>query len=120
MKIELPKELLGAGTPEAPSYLPVIATKLGLKTDAGRIALEYALRQVLLLDKKQQDYGPRNISKFMLPGVIVRMNDKMERLINLTGQKRRRPQNESVKDSLMDISNYGIIGQMCEDGRWPV
>lgn len=96
-----------------------VCDTLGLKTEAGRAALEYAFKQVTLLDKKQQDYGPRNISDFGLVGVVIRMNDKMQRLKRLVGSKRRKPRNESVRDSLQDISNYGIIGQMLEDGRWP-
>lgn len=101
------------------SLLKRMELALGLQTEAGRVALGYALKQVLIIDKKQLDYGPGNISKFGAQGVIVRMNDKMERLINLGGKKRRKAQNESIKDSFQDISNYGIIGQMCEDGTWP-
>lgn len=111
-KLNLPTEI-------TPEVVHELKTKLGLKTSAGEIALRYALIQVVLLDMKQCDYGPRNISDFGTPGVIIRMNDKMQRLKTLAGNKRRKARNESIKDSFQDISNYGIIGQMVEDNVWP-
>lgn len=60
------------------------AASLGIKTKAGREALMVALENVLLLDRKQQDYGPNNISAFGLFGVVVRLNDKVERFKNLS------------------------------------
>lgn len=104
---------------EDPTLLQTTGSLLELKTQHSLIALEYALAQIVLLDKKQQDYGPRNISMFGTQGVIIRMNDKMQRMITLAGQKRKKTVNESIKDSMQDISNYGIIGQMLEDERWP-
>lgn len=58
---------------------------LGIVTSAGKEALLVALENVQLLDKKQRDYGPHNISAFGLFGVVVRMNDKNERFKNLKG-----------------------------------
>src|SRR5947207_112367 len=58
---------------------------IGIKTLAGKEALRVALDNVVLLDKKQRDYGPHNISAFGLFGCVVRMNDKVERLKNLQG-----------------------------------
>jgi len=68
--------------------------------------------------RKQLDYGPGNIAKFGFAGVLVRMSDKMERLMHLvtSGQK---PQNESIEDTLIDIANYALIGLMCLRGKWP-
>lgn len=94
------------------------AVALGLKTYQGQESLVYFAQQAQLLDVKQQDYGPHNISSFGLPGVLVRMNDKMERLKTLAGHTRRKAKNESVRDSLMDLCNYGVIGLMVEDNRW--
>ncbi len=61
------------------------AAILGLKTKAGREALLIALENVQLLDGKQLDYGPKNISAFGLFGCVVRMNDKVERFKNISG-----------------------------------
>lgn len=92
---------------------------LGTKTKVAIPAFEIMCENLILLDRKQQDYGPRNISSFGLLGVTIRMNDKMERLKSLLGTKRRKPQNESIQDSFRDISNYGVIATMLSRGVWP-
>ena len=73
-----------------------------------------------LLIKKQKDYGPKNISLAPggpLNGLRVRMFDKLARINNLieTGAK---PENESLRDSFMDIANYAIIAMMVLDNQW--
>jgi hypothetical protein len=73
-----------------------------------------------LLIKKQRDYGPKNISQSPggpINGLRVRMYDKLARINNLyeTGAT---PENESLRDSFMDIANYGIIAMMVLDGQW--
>jgi hypothetical protein len=60
-----------------------LANLIGVKTIAGKEALVVALDNIKLLDTKQLDYGPHNISAFGLFGCIVRMNDKVERFKNL-------------------------------------
>ena len=93
---------------------------LNLKTKASKEFLRIAMANALLMDRKQIDYGPGNISAFQTIGVIVRMNDKMERLKTLhKGGRRRKAQNESLMDTFRDISNYGIIAMMLELNRWP-
>ena len=73
-----------------------------------------------LLIKKQKDYGPKNISDSPggpLNGLRVRMFDKLARINNLleTGAT---PENESLRDSFMDIANYAIIAMMVLDKQW--
>ena len=74
-----------------------------------------------VLVSKQKDYGPYNISRApggAENGVLVRMNDKMERLKNLVyggGE----PLNEAIEDSLLDIANYAVICLMVRRGQWP-
>jgi hypothetical protein len=73
-----------------------------------------------LLIKKQKDYGPKNISQAPggpLNGLRVRMFDKLARINNLieTGAK---PQNESLRDSFVDLANYAIISLMVLDNQW--
>jgi len=70
--------------------------------------------------KKQKDYGPKNISDSPggpLNGLRVRMFDKLARINNLveTGVT---PENESLRDSFMDIANYAIIAMMVLDKQW--
>jgi hypothetical protein len=73
-----------------------------------------------LLIKKQHDYGPKNISDAPggpINGLRVRMYDKLARINNLY-ESGATPQNESLRDSFMDIANYGIIALMVLDGHW--
>lgn len=83
---------------------------------------EQAVDQVLseartLLIRKQRDYGPGNIMAFGELGVLVRANDKIERLKNLwkTGNLDD-PQNEAADDTWFDLLNYGLIGLMVRRG----
>ena len=98
-----------------------VAAAYGIQTRAGRTALLLALENLAMLDRKQRDYGPGNISAFGSLGVLVRASDKVERLKNLhkTGRTNE-PENESVADSWRDLSNYGTIGLMCHLGLWPI
>lgn len=112
MKMELPETVRS-------ETLEQLANELGLKTKAAKTFMRIVLINTILMDKKQQDYGPKNISGFGTLGVLVRMNDKMERLKTLMGRRRKKPANESIIDSLQDISNYGAIAIMVEKGIWP-
>tara|TARA_R110000803_G_scaffold44601_3_gene94288 strand:- start:3449 stop:3799 length:351 start_codon:yes stop_codon:yes gene_type:complete len=78
---------------------------------------------------KQSDYGPGNIAmgtqlatdeevRMSLMALIVRMNDKINRLINLVIKKNEKPQNESVMDSFMDLANYAVIAKIVSEGKW--
>ena len=65
---------------------------------------------------KQRDYGPENIRRFGRQGLMVRMHDKVARLENLSLQVDGggKPQNESIKDNLLDVVGYATIGIMWE------
>jgi Nucleotide modification associated domain 1 len=74
-----------------------------------------------LLVSKQIDYGPYNISRAPggpLNGLRVRIFDKVSRINNLIDSGAT-PQHESLRDSFLDLANYGIIGLMVLDGEWP-
>lgn len=74
-----------------------------------------------ILIKKQNDYGPNNIRNApggALNGLQVRLYDKMSRLINLI-QSGAKPENESLRDTFVDIANYGVIGMMIIDDTFP-
>ena len=79
--------------------------------------------------KKQMDYGPSNIAmgtalktkedrRLSLIGLIVRINDKVQRLMNLVVKHNRDAQNEPVMDAFKDLSVYGIIAQIVDNGKW--
>lgn len=63
-----------------------------------------------LLIRKQIDYGPAAITRFGLQGIIIRMSDKLERIINLIRLKADPEVNESIEDTLADIVGYAVLG----------
>lgn len=80
---------------------------------------KYSEAEALLL-KKHADYGPKNISHSpggALNGLRVRMHDKIARINNLydSGAK---PENESLRDSFLDLANYAIIAMLILDNEW--
>lgn len=86
-----------------------------------------------LCRRKNLDYGPGNISQAGLLGIVVRMGDKYQRLLNLTSKSRLTltdspaeangkmydiAANESVEDSLLDLMNYCAIALLWLQGHW--
>ena len=74
-----------------------------------------------ILLSKHKDYGPTNISKSPggpLNGLRVRMHDKTARINHLIDSGAT-PENESLRDSFLDLLNYSAIALMVLDGKWP-
>ena len=74
-----------------------------------------------LLLSKHRDYGPTNISHSPggpLNGLRVRMHDKTARINHLIDSGAT-PENESLRDSFIDLLNYSAIALMVLDGNWP-
>lgn len=95
-----------------------MAKDLGLFVDDSA-AIYGELQQVLV--SKQRDYGPHNIGRAPggpINGLLVRMNDKMERIKNLY-YGNTDAQHESLEDSFVDIANYAVICLMVQRGKWP-
>ena len=78
---------------------------------------------------KNADYSPANIMGTGELGTVVRLWDKMARLMSLYGfdlelskpSKYTAPKdakNESVEDTFADLANYGIIAKLLKDGTW--
>lgn len=73
------------------------------------------------LVKKQNDYGPTNISRAPggpLNGLRVRIHDKISRINHLIDSGAT-PENESLRDSFLDLANYSVIAMMVLDEEWP-
>jgi hypothetical protein len=96
-------------------------------SDTNWAEFELNVRDVMLelgdlLIKKHRDYGPKNISNSpygATNGLVVRMWDKIARIVNLTkGGKNITAENEPLEDSFKDIANYGIIGLLVLRGKW--
>lgn len=97
---------------------------VGVPDEASKSDLEYVDALVGKLEeyvnvfyRKHHDYGPGNIAAFGALGVLVRLNDKVERLKNLMKRKTS-PKNESVRDTVLDILGYAAIMLMVLDGDW--
>lgn len=95
--------------------LDLIALEYDIQTEMGRAALLIALSNISTLDRKQRDYGSANISTFGEQGCLIRIWDKVCRLKNLLGKE---PNNESILDSYLDLSNYAIIAVLVHQNRW--
>jgi len=85
--------------------------------------------QYELFCKKQLNYGPENISvgtkletqaekKVSLTGIWFRVNDKVQRLKQLVLLSKEDLVGESIEDSFIDMSVYGIIAQIVSNGKW--
>ena len=85
--------------------------------------------QYQLFAVKQHDYGPHNISmgtelrnekeiKLALTALTVRINDKVNRLVNLIIRRDSEGQAEPVEDAFADLSVYGIIARIVINGKW--
>ena len=79
--------------------------------------------------KKQYDYGQHNITLGMdlsdpdnchlsITAIIIRINDKIQRLFNLVLRRKAKAQNEPIEDAFKDISVYSIIAQIVSNGKW--
>ena len=79
--------------------------------------------------RKQYDYGPGNIAMGTLLksdkeinqslfGIIVRMNDKINRLLNLSTKHNFKAQNEPIEDAFLDIATYCVMALIVKDKKW--
>jgi hypothetical protein len=94
----------------------LLCIEYDIQTDMGRAALVISIENVATLDRKQRDYGSRNISEFGEMGILMRVWDKICRLKNLMGKEN--PKNESIDDSWLDMANYAIIAILVRRGIW--
>ncbi|MBD1871930.1 DUF4406 domain-containing protein [Nodosilinea sp. FACHB-131] len=77
---------------------------------------------------KNMDYSPANILGTGEVGTVVRLWDKIARLMNLMGfqlqvqpgtySSPKDPKHESVNDTLMDAANYAVIALLYRMGKW--
>jgi hypothetical protein len=104
-----------------------LAKQLNLKTEMGLERLKVALEACKLFDRKQHDYGSRNIAfsdsqDMNAIGVAIRLNDKVQRMLNLSQKKMEgkgaEVKDESLEDTAIDICNYGAILSMLLTNRW--
>ena len=96
------------------------------------LAAEYKkimMEQYILFCKKHRNYGTSNINvgtnleteadiKLSLTGLQFKLNDKIQRLKNLVVNGEPDTVGEPIEDTLKDLSVYGIIGQIVQQGKF--
>lgn len=71
-----------------------------------------------LLSSKRQSYGPHNLTRFGLTGIVIRAADKIERLATMTmNGATENADGDSMEDALKDLISYGILGLMYYQGN---
>lgn len=100
-------------------------------SDIERNFQENQYKQFALFCEKNKMYGQSNISggedvdmtsheniKTSLQALIVRMEDKMNRFKRMVAVGSSGTPDESVIDTLSDLSNYANIAILVKDGKW--
>jgi len=67
-----------------------------------------------LFKKKNQDYGDA-FAKFGIIGILMRIEDKIQRAISVDKNKITLVNDETIKDTLIDLHNYAAMGLMLFD-----
>ena len=61
-----------------------------------------------LFKKKNADYG-NAFEEFGTIGILVRMNDKIKRAMNINDKQLSLVDDESLRDTLIDLHNYSAL-----------
>ena len=67
-----------------------------------------------LFTKKNKDYGDA-FSKFGVIGVLMRIEDKIQRSLTITKNGVNLVNDEGIKDTLLDLHNYAAMALMLLD-----
>ena len=69
-----------------------------------------------LFKKKNADYGDA-FAQFGAIGVLMRIEDKLKRGINISRSKIELIDDETIRDTLIDLHNYAAMGIMLLDEK---
>ena len=67
-----------------------------------------------MFKKKNQDYGDA-FAKFGVIGILMRIEDKIQRSLSITKNGVNLVDDEGIRDTLMDLHNYAARGVMLLD-----
>jgi hypothetical protein len=67
-----------------------------------------------LFSKKNADYGDA-FAKFGLIGILMRIEDKIQRSLSITKNGVNLVDDEKIRDTLLDLHNYAAMGLMLLD-----
>ena len=110
--------------------VPLMLTESRCPTQV-RAFMDVVMKMYRIHLKKNADYSPANILGTGSVGVVVRMWDKMARIMNLVGfnislketarydpKKQISASNEPLEDSFWDMSVYSIISILLDQDAW--
>ena len=69
-----------------------------------------------MFKKKNKDYGDA-FAKYGVIGVLMRIEDKIQRALSITKNGVNMVNDESIRDTLMDLHNYAAMGVMLLDDK---
>ena len=69
-----------------------------------------------LFEKKNRDYGDA-FAKYGTIGVLIRMEDKLQRSISISNSGINLVNSESMRDTLLDLHNYAAMALMLMDEK---
>lgn len=69
-----------------------------------------------LFEKKNTDYGDA-FAKFGLIGILMRIEDKIQRSLSITKSGVNLVDDEKIRDTLIDLHNYAAMGIMLLDEK---
>jgi len=67
-----------------------------------------------LFEKKNADYGDA-FAKYGIIGVLMRIEDKIQRSLSITKNGVNLVKDEKIRDTLLDLHNYAAMGLMLLD-----
>ena len=69
-----------------------------------------------MFKKKNKDYGDA-FAKFGVIGILMRIEDKIQRSLSITKNGVNMVDDEGIRDTLMDLHNYAAMGVMLLDEK---
>ena len=87
-----------------------------LSSDSSRVLRERQKHGLELFMRKNADYGD-SFATFGIIGVIVRIQDKISRIINLLTTETTNVTDESIADTAIDLFNYCTMALMLIDEK---
>ena len=69
-----------------------------------------------MFKQKNKDYGDA-FAKFGVIGILMRIEDKIQRSLSITKNGVNMVNDESIRDTLMDLHNYAAMGVMLLDEK---
>ena len=96
------------------NLLDIIAIKIKMNRSEQLHKIQQESMELFKL--KNKDYGDA-FANYGSVGVLVRLGDKINRLINVTNNGLHMINDESIRDTLIDLHNYSAMAVMLIDEK---